>query len=183
MSEVSNHPVHMIDQNGFLMPSSLIPFCSLGTQLELLGEYVTNMTLPVCNAFLPTVYEGQLCYKLEISNILSLKRDLSQGKESGIMMLLDMNNEKSLEIEDKVQGSKSELHNGTMSLANIQKNIKSQAKIHIGTLAPFTCYGPGDYKLFSLKQTTGTKSFLAKPDNEKDCINEKFEKCQMQRAK
>ena len=181
MSEVSNHPVHIKGQNGFVTPSSLIPFCSLGTRLGLLGEYVTNMTLPVCNVFRPTVHKGQLCYKLHFGKALSLKRDLSQGKDSGITMIIDTYNEKFVELQGEIL--KSKLLSDAISFVNINKNYKNPAQIHIGTLAPFTGYGPGDYQLFSLKQITGTQSFLAKPDNEKACTNEKFEECQIRKAR
>ena len=179
MSIVNNHPVHIIGQNGSLMPSAFIPFCSLGTKFALLGEYLPNMTFPVCNMFQPTVYKGQLCYSLEIRKNIYLERELFQGKESGLMLILDTNSKKGVDLPAEIKDSAIHTFEEGMSLADVPRDLNSLARIHIGTLAPFTGYGPGDYKLASLKQITGTESFLAKPNFEKKCTDEQYEKCQI----
>ena len=182
VAEVSTHPVHMLNSNGSLMPSAFIPYCSFGENLAFLGEYVNNMTFPVCNMFQPTAFKGHLCYSLEISKMLITKRDNFQGKESGLMMIFDMNRHKSLEIPTNKQHLTSRNFDEKLSFSGAPKNHDRLARIHIGTLAPFTGFGPGDYKLSSLKQIKGTDNFLAKHKNEKKCTNEKFSKCQMRKA-
>ena len=159
----------MINTNGSLMTSSFIPFCSLGTDFSVLGEYVTNLTFPVCTMFQATVYKGNLCYSLERSKVIKPKRDVFQGKESGLMLILDTNSQKSVEIPYEKE-----------SLIN--QNRKSQVRIHIGTLAPYTGYGPGDYRLSALKQITGTESFLIKANTDEECTNMNLEKCMRKNA-
>ena len=182
MSEVSNHPVHIFNTNGSMMPSSFIPYCSLGSRLALIGAYVTNKSFPVCNMFRSTAYEGKLCYRLDINKDLTRQRDFFHGKESGLMLVIDTNKERSLNILKRKKKAHLWHHEDLMILAGIQKNFQTLPRIHIGTLAAYTGYGQGDYMMSSLKQISGTDSFLAKPDDEKECSIEKFEKCQMRKA-
>ena len=37
LSKLSNHPVHLIDENGDLSPTALIPFCDLGGDMSAMG--------------------------------------------------------------------------------------------------------------------------------------------------
>ena len=179
---MSNHPVHMMGKNYSLMPSSFIPFCSFGTHLSLLSSLGTNMTFPVCNMFKPTIYNGQLCYRLDISKTTLKSRAVFQGKSSGVMFILDLNKEKSVENLDENEENWSNQSKEFLNLDGVQNDLKNPAKIHIGTLAHFIGSGPGDYIMTSLKQITGTDSFLAKTDTEKKCTVETFEECQMRQA-
>merc|ERR1712079_291704 len=86
-----------------------------------------------------------------------------KGKESGLMLLIDANSERSIDI----------------STEDMDKKGKDLASIHIGTLAKSTRYGPGDYGLLSIKQMTVTENFLAWPEHKRLCSLEKYEKCQM----
>ena len=182
MSEVSNHPVHMFNTNGSMMPSSFIPYCSLGSRLGLVGAYMTNSTFPFCNMFQLTAYEGQLCYRLDISKDLSKQRDFYQGKDSGLMLVIDTNKEKFLNILNGKKKTQLGDHDDLMIMSGVQKDFQTLPRVQIGTLAAYTGYGPGDYMMSSLKEITGTDRFLAKPDDEKDCTIEKFENCQMRKA-
>ena len=65
------------------------------------------------------------------------------------------------------------------TLEKDQIENKNLARIHIGTLAPITEEGPGDYVLTSVKQMTGTENFLGWPKENRKCSLEKFESCQM----
>ena len=91
VSDVSNHPVHILNEGGTLMPSAFIPYCSFETSLSILGEFVPNMTFPVCKMFKPIVYEGHICYTLQISKVIRKKSDFYQGKEGGLMLIIDTN--------------------------------------------------------------------------------------------
>ena len=135
----------MVTKTGSLMPSTFIPYCALGTNLEHLSMYVANMTFPACNMFQPTVFKRQLCYRLDISQLLLNKREVFQGKESGLMLVIDTNTERSINRANKIKLTRCDEFAIVMNLADLPMDQKSLARIHIGTLAPFTSAGPGDY--------------------------------------
>ena len=95
VAEVSNHPVAIQDKEGNLSPSALIPFCSFGT--EMLGVEVPNMTFLACNIFEPTIYQGQLCYQADVEKYR--RYQAVKGKMSGLMMIIDVNSERSVNLE------------------------------------------------------------------------------------
>ena len=106
-----------------------------------------------------------------------------EGKQNGLMLLIDINAEKSIDIENhneyKMNNSKSSEKN--VYLGQSQIISKKQATIHIGTLAKYTGHGPGDYILTSVKEMTGTENFLTWPEEKRGCALEKYESCQMKR--
>ena len=173
-ASMSNHPVAIYDEQGQIQPSAFVPFCSFGAKM--IGSKVPNMTFPVCNISEPTVFEGRLCYKINVEKRSG--RTVFEGKESGLMLLIDVNSERSIDITTHVEDS------GNQSVTDVylgrarMKN-KNLASIHIGTLAQFTGYGPGDYALTAIKKMTGTENFLAWPQDKRKCALERYEKCQM----
>ena len=60
-----NNPPHIEDKEGQILPSALIPFCAFGSVLQ--GKVLTNISFPVCNLFDPVVYDGKLCYQVDLS--------------------------------------------------------------------------------------------------------------------
>ena len=175
VSAITNHPPGMYEKHGMQSPSALIPFCSYAT--ELIGPMVPDMTYPICDIFEPIVYEGHMCYRAIIQR--TANQTTFQGKESGLMLLIDVNVEKSIgwvqPDHDKLKGE------GTRNAffgqsKSIKKNL---AKVHIGTLAKSSGLGPGDYILTSLKEMKGTDNFLAWPEDKRHCSLQKYEECQM----
>ena len=61
--KISNHPVHIIDENGEMSPSSFIPFCQIGDRV--LGVKRDDFPIPVCNIFRPKIFNDQL-YKVRV---------------------------------------------------------------------------------------------------------------------
>ena len=45
----SNHPVHILNENGKLARSSFIPFCAFGDKL--IGSKIDSFDMKVCNIF------------------------------------------------------------------------------------------------------------------------------------
>ena len=115
-----------------------------------------------CDKFEPTIFEGQLCYSLDVSKFG--EKTTREGKKNGLILLLDPN-PYLLNYKDKIK---------KVSSANDLKNFK----INIRTLAQYTAYGPGLYAMSALKKMTGTKSFLQLPENQKRCQIHNREKCQ-----
>ena len=176
VAEVSNHPVATQNKEGNLSPSSLIPFCSFGT--EMLGVEVPNMTFLACNMFEPTIYQGQLCHQADFEKYR--KHQALQGKRSGLMMIIDVNSERSVSVEihdhegeNTTQTSKQNVYFGNDHEVDI-----NAAVIHIGALTQLTVRGAGDYALSSIKRLTGTENFLAWSEGERKCALKTYEKCQ-----
>ena len=173
---VSNHPVSVYDKHGNISPSTLIPFCSLET--EIIGLEVPNMTFPMCNIFDPTVYHGQLCYHVKVRQHQIQRQNIFEGKRSGLMLLIDVNQERSINIEsietsENGTSSKPQIYLGDDKVIN-----ENMAIINIGTLAKYTGYGAGDYALTGIKEMTGTDNFLAWPEEKRKCALAKDEDCQ-----
>ena len=174
IARTSNHPVALYDEQGKISPSSFIPFCSFGAKL--IGPKVPNMTFPVCDIFEPAVFEGRLCYQV-LGEKLS-RQKVSEGKRSGLMLLIDVNTERSLDITSN-ETKTSDMSERDLYIGNDQVVNRNLASIHIGTLARYEGYGSGDYQMTAIKQMKGTKSFLAWPDHKRKCALESFERCQM----
>ena len=92
---VSNHPVHILDKNGNLSPSSLIPFCSFGDNLSLVGTKLDDFDFPVCTIFEPKVHYDQLCYQADLEKYRESNNLLRQIR-MGFTFLIDYNEERQL---------------------------------------------------------------------------------------
>ena len=178
-SEVSSHPFSIFNQQGLISPSAFIPFCSFGA--EMIGTKVPNMTFRVCDIFEPTVYkgglyDGRLCYQANVKK--NPGQIFFEGKASGLMLLIDNNNERSIDISNSQKSTKA-LSEQNIYLGEDKSNTENMASIYIGTLAPYHSYGPGDYEMTGIKKIEGTENFLAWPHHRRGCTVEKYEKCQM----
>ena len=95
ISRVSNHPVHIIDEEGNLSPSSFIPFCSFGDNqfFNNQSDYNHELGMPACDKFSPTMLDGRLCYRL---NMTAFGEDIltQSGRGAGINFLMDYNTER-----------------------------------------------------------------------------------------
>ena len=99
------------------------------------------MTFPVCDIFEPTVYEGRLCYQVDVKKHSG--QTAFEGKESGLMLLIDVNSEKSIDITDHGNKRRNE-STDNVYLGPVRMMNKNMAAIHVGTLARYTGYGPGE---------------------------------------
>ena len=175
-SAVSHHPPHILDSSiGSLTPAALIPFCAYQTNMTLLGQTRQDLPFAFCSKFRPTVLEGQMCYSLELH---SLKKPVSKaGLKHGLLLILDHGQVKETHFEEA-----EDLDQKTVSL-NLEavSAESSSAQIYINSLHSFTDYRAGGYAMSSLKQMTGTDSFLNLPAGDKKCQLETFEECQTQK--
>ena len=151
------------DDNGHLAPSALVPFCSY--QGNLLGQKIPELNLTICDKFEQTVVEGMLCYSLDIA-----KLDITptgEGKTKGLFLLLDPN-PYPLNVSGKMKNA-------------VQRKEQEHFKLFLHTLARYTAYGPGTYKLNGLKSMTTTKGFEQLPVSQKNCLVHNQEECQTQK--
>ena len=105
--------------------------------------------------------DGQLCYQLD------LKRKVGEGKDNGILLLLDTNTERSTRRSTSRTYFNAELFKGMKAV-----------KLYIHTLSRYVDYGPGMYEMTDIKSIVGSEGFLALPDSQKQCQVQDFEECQ-----
>ena len=92
----SNHPVHIVDRDGNISPSSFIPFCAFGNDMKSMGKQVNGFDNPVCDSFEAKIRNDQLCYEVDLEKFKDQKRIKEQLK-SGLVLVLDYNLERQLE--------------------------------------------------------------------------------------
>ena len=90
MHKVTNHPVHILDDDGNLSPTALIPFCSLGSNMSVMGIKIDQFEVPVCNSFKAKILNDQQCFEVN-PNIF--KKDLEED-ELSLALLIDYNEER-----------------------------------------------------------------------------------------
>ena len=134
-----------------------------------------NLTFPVCNSFKPTIFDGDLCYSIDVSNsIMSDERNIGfLIKEKKLLLAVDP--ESSLvAIDDAPNLGTSTAH----TIIPEREKIPSKSiSIHVNNLVRYTDARPGVYKLSQLKKMSGSDGFLGLPTETRQCQTEVQEKC------
>ena len=130
--EMMNHPVHLIDGEGKLLPSALIPFCDFGGDMSWIGKKIEEFDLPVCNSFRRSLLKGQLCYELDVNQTTEQQFSGDQLR-MGLTLLMDNN-------EDRMISDKNNTGQSLNSEKNLIRNIIDfeelhKAYIHIDTIS------------------------------------------------
>ena len=163
------HPPHLTSS----WSSSFIPFCAYKTKLNFTekSHALNGTNFPLCPSFVPTILEGQLCYKL------GLERKSGRGKKSELMLLLDYNEDRSLQLSSaQERGQKTS--NDTVNFDNPVKRIQvTKAKVQINTLSPYIGFGGGIYQMAAVKRMSAKDDFLKMPLKDRNCKVEIYEDC------
>ena len=167
-----SHPPHLTSKS---RNSAFIPFCAYKTDLNISKNPFTlpGITFPLCSAFLPTILEGQLCYELKLNQLSG------QGRRNQLMFVLDYNEDRSLQISAEEE-KPADLHfsKETMNFdAGVQSLQGVSAKVHIGTLTPYTHFGGGIYEMTLVKNLRATDAFLEMPVAQRNCEVDSYEDC------
>ena len=154
------------------MSSAFIPFCAFKTKMGIHPPHVKvdQIDFPICTQFRPTTLDGQQCYELELGVTAE-----GSGKENGLMLVLDVNEERSKHFE-LIKDKKIRWDRMDLSMA---KERKGSPKIYLDTLSPFAGQGPGTYKMTSLKQISCTQAFLSLPRSSRACSVHNYEECKV----
>ena len=152
---MSFHPPHLDDSLGQLLPKALIPLCSY--QGTMLGKNVSSHNFTACRGFQPSLKNGQLCYSLNLSQVIG--SESKSGIKNGLTIVID-------------QPTSFELTRAENSVATI----------HLETLAGFSDNRPGRYYMSTLKMIAGTDAYMAMSKEEKGCQSESFEECSMRQV-
>ena len=156
--------------------SAFIPFCAYKTNLNFSGKSpsLAGTTFPLCSSFLPTILEGQLCYELKLNNTSD------QGKRNELLLILDYNEEFSIQTSssEKERKNQTTIGNETLNLDTTFESIESEdAKIKVNTLSNNINFGGGTYILSAVKKMAGTADFLKMPVEKRKCDIELYEDC------
>ena len=99
---LASHPVHLINnKDNSIFPSALVPFCAFNSKLSISTPltFLPEEEFPICTSFLPTSLDSQRCYKL------NLNATSWEGRRNGLVLLLDMNEERSVNHIRKENGN------------------------------------------------------------------------------
>ena len=99
-----NHPVHIIDKEGNLSPSALIPFCEFAGNMSTMGVEIEHFDVPVCNSFQAKVLNDQLCYEVD-PNKYTYKdyltaNEFKQAIKQGLTLYIDTNDDRQTKSEN-----------------------------------------------------------------------------------
>ena len=99
LHEVSNHPVHIMKDKGKISPSSFIPYCYFGIEADTIGLEVKGLEFPVCNIFQAKVLNDQLCYEVDINDMIK-KGTSEKDLNAGLTLLVDYNEDRTIALLD-----------------------------------------------------------------------------------
>ena len=98
MKRFTNHPVHIVDMYGKISPSAFIPFCSFGGNRQIMGKKIQKFHTPVCNSFKEKVFNGQLCYEVDLNVFKKNITNVRMQMKEGLALVLDTNTDRQSEI-------------------------------------------------------------------------------------
>ena len=173
--EVSLNPPHLVNSRGELIPAALIPFCAYNGDMNITGQYIPRLDIPICNKFKPTILDGQLCYAIDMKDVLKEKAS-KPGRGFGLV----------LAIEQKVTTTEQSSSNFAALLQQGHLDTKMDIRefsssIHLNNLVKYTDSRAGLYKMSGLKKMTGTDGFLALTDMKKGCQIEDQRECEQRK--
>ena len=99
MLRVSNHPVHIVDVNGNMSPSSFIPFCMFGGDKNLVGHkdlQFSNVTT-VCKSFQEKILNDQLCYEVDLGKFAK-NENIEKDLKLGFSFIMDYNEDRQVSM-------------------------------------------------------------------------------------
>ena len=129
LQKVFNHPVHILNSEGGVSPSSFIPFCIFGSNMTALGRNTAEFSVPVCNIFEARVKNDQLCYEVDLE-LLKDDDDMNHQLKDGLVLILDFNEDMQTDIVDE-QVLNDEERN------YFHSNEEISVQIHLDTISIF----------------------------------------------
>jgi len=90
---MTTHPVHIVDNDGNLNPTALVPFCSISGNYSAMGVKIDQVEVPVCNSFRPKILRDQLCYTVDLNKF---KQKIKFNKNVFFSFFIDYNEDRDL---------------------------------------------------------------------------------------
>ena len=103
VKKLSNHPVHLVDKEGNLNPTALVPFCSISDNYLAMGVKIDQIDVPVCNSFRPKIRKDQLCYTVDLNEI---KKKTSSKNNVFFTFFIDFNEDRELSVAQNMKEQK-----------------------------------------------------------------------------
>lgn len=122
--EVNNHPVH-INKNRTNFQTALIPFCSFGENMQLMGTKIDGFDIPVCNTFQSKIHMDQLCYEVDLEKFKDVK-NVKEQLEFGLVIVIDYNEESQM-IQERVTEN--------IDKTYFTSRLGNSFKIHLNTIS------------------------------------------------
>ena len=172
-AQILNHPPRITSS----WSSSFIPFCAYKTNLNFSekSEALEGTDFPVCSSFLPTILDGQLCYQLTVN------KTSGNGKENELMLLLDYNEDRSIQVTSK-DNNTTRSSNKTLNFGTAVQSIQgASAKVEINMLSPYIGFGGGVYTMSAVKRMTAKEDFLMMPFKDRNCEVPLYEDCRIRK--
>ena len=94
---MTNHPIHIQDEDEGLSPTALVPFCEFGDKMS--GVEIPQMNFPVCNGFKARIIRDQLCYTLDL-NDYKKKFNFNDKTKISLSLFIDYNEDRQLKKKD-----------------------------------------------------------------------------------
>ena len=95
---MTNHPVHIIDQENEFSPTALIPFCEFSGNMSVMGVKIDQFDVPVCNSFRPKILRDQLCYTVDPNEY---KQKIDLKGELSLSLFIHYNEDRQMEDVDE----------------------------------------------------------------------------------
>ena len=148
---ITNHPVHIHDENGSLSPSAFIPFCQFGSNISTLGTQTDLFKIPVCNSFQAKIFYDQLCYEIDVNKFIGRDHFSAKELKLGLTLLVDTNFNRQYSLKEKKTtlnhhhdtiGTRIQIihHSDILHLivdAILQTSNTQDIKIYIGTIGMY----------------------------------------------
>ena len=115
-----------------MSPSSFIPFCEFGGNLNITGVEINQFQIPVCNHFKPTILAEKLCYTFDVDTLNDDRNGYSRklALNKGLVFLMDYNLERNVV---KLNQSKTNTAKNMLNAFDETNLNKIAAKIYINT--------------------------------------------------
>ena len=97
---VTNHPVHIVDQDQKLSPTALIPFCEFSGDMSVMGVKIDQFDVPVCNSFRPKIVKNQLCYEVDPNKY---QKYLNEDSKLTLKLFIDQKEDREIDIDGETE--------------------------------------------------------------------------------
>ena len=130
MPEISNHPVHIINVEGKLSPSSFIPFCEFGGNMSAMGTIIEQFKVPVCTSFIPKILYDQLCYEVDLDAYKTIS-NIENDIKLGLAFFMDYNEDRQVSWNRTTNAS---AYSGSLGSLVDGSNDDENAYIYLNTI-------------------------------------------------